>query len=162
MQVPTFFLTKSTKSNIYVDILAHKEREERIKIVKEKQTEERHKKLEELKAQAEQAQRLREQKEEERRKKIDEVRSKENEKRAQVEERKRAIYEAEKERREYIVKRNQERDQRLDARRRNSQSQIVFAFGSSTPRMLDNEMGSAWAYRRFVFIRIINFYDFLI
>lgn len=116
--------------------------------MKEKQTEDRHKKLEELKAQAEHAQKLREQKEEERRRKIDDMKSRDSEKRAQVEERKKAIYEAEKERREYILKRNQERDQRLESKRRNEKSQIAFAFGSSTPRMLDNELGSAWAYRR--------------
>ena len=33
------------------------------------------------------------------------------------------------------MKRNQERDVRLDSKRRNEQSNIVFAFGSSTPRL---------------------------
>ncbi|KAG5680555.1 hypothetical protein PVAND_010055 [Polypedilum vanderplanki] len=126
----------------------HKDREERIKQLKEKQNEERQRKLEELKAQALATQKLREQKEEERRRRIEELKTRDNEKRQQVEERKKAIWEAEKERREYILRKNQERDQRLETKRKNERSQIAFAFGSSTPRMLDNENGSIWAYRR--------------
>lgn len=80
---------------------------------------------------------------------MEELKSRDNEKRQQVEERKKAIWEAEKERREYILRKNQERDQRLETKRKNERSQIAFAFGSSTPRMLDNELGSAWAYRRY-------------
>lgn len=98
-------------------------------------------------------QKLREQKEEERRRRIDELKTRDNEKRHQVEERKKAIWEAEKERREYILRKNQERDQRLETKRKNEKSQIAFAFGSSTPRMLDNECGSVWAYRRYVHLR---------
>lgn len=103
-----------------------------------------------MKAQALATQRLREQKEEERRRRIDDLKMRDNEKRHQVEERKKAIWEAEKERREYILRKNQERDQRLETKRKNERSQIAFAFGSSTPRMLDNEIGSVWAYRRSV------------
>ena len=93
-------------------------------------------------------QKLREQKEEERRRRIDDLKARDNEKRTQVEERKKAIWEAEKERREYILRKNQERDQRLETKKKNERSQIAFAFGSSTPRMLDSECGSIWAYRR--------------
>lgn len=81
---------------------------------------------------------------------MDELKSRDSEKRQQVEDRKKAIWEAEKERREYILRKNQERDNRLETKRKNERSQIAFAFGSSTPRMLDNELGSAWAYRRLV------------
>ncbi|XP_070492141.1 ensconsin isoform X10 [Chironomus tepperi] len=125
-----------------------RDREERIKQLKEKQNEERQRKLEELKAQALATQKLREQKEEERRRRIDDLKSRDNDKRQQVEERKKAIWEAEKERREYILRKNQERDQRLETKKKNERSQIAFAFGSSTPRMLDSECGSIWAYRR--------------
>lgn len=53
------------------------------------------------------AQKFREQKEEERKRRIEELRSKENDRRNLVEERKKAINDAERERREYILKRNQ-------------------------------------------------------
>ncbi|CRL04202.1 CLUMA_CG017296, isoform A [Clunio marinus] len=128
--------------------LTQKEREERIKQLKERQNEERQRKLEELKAQALATQKLREQKEEERRKRMEDMKLRDNEKRTLVEERKKAIWEAEKERREYILRKNLEREQRLDSKRKNERSQIAFAFGSSTPRMLDSESGSIWAHRR--------------
>ncbi|XP_043649838.1 ensconsin isoform X3 [Drosophila teissieri] len=113
-----------------------KDREEKLKYARDRQNEERHRKIEELRAQAEAAQRYREQKEEERRRRIEEIRTRDTEKRHQVEERKKAIYEAEKERREYILKKNQERESRIEFRKRDKNSN-GFAFGSSTPRLLD-------------------------
>lgn len=74
-----------------------------------------------------------------------------NFRRNQVEERKRLIYEAERERREAILRKNQEREARIEARRKNERSHIVFAFGSSTPRMLepaDTGGASYWGARR--------------
>ncbi|XP_052868537.1 epidermal growth factor receptor substrate 15 homolog isoform X4 [Anopheles cruzii] len=129
-----------------------KEREERIKQMKERQNEDRQKKLEELKAQALAAQKFREQKEEERRRRMDDLRRRENDRRSQVEERRRAIIEADNERREYILRKNQERDQRMETKRRNDRGSIQFAFGSSTPRMIDTSdsgmCSSFWAHRR--------------
>uniref|UniRef100_A0A182ISI4 MAP7 domain-containing protein n=1 Tax=Anopheles atroparvus TaxID=41427 RepID=A0A182ISI4_ANOAO len=129
-----------------------KEREERIKQMKERQNEERQKKLEELKAQALAAQKFREQKEEERRRRMDDLRRRENDRRSQVEERRRAIIEADNERREYILRKNQERDQRMETKRRSDRGSIQFAFGSSTPRMIDTSdsgmCSSFWAHRR--------------
>lgn len=61
-----------------------REREDRIRSIKDRQNEERQRKLEELKAQAFAAQRYREQKEEERKRRIDEMLTKENDKRQQV------------------------------------------------------------------------------
>ncbi|XP_017059749.1 inner centromere protein isoform X1 [Drosophila ficusphila] len=119
-----------------VERKASKDREEKLKYARDRQNEERHRKIEELRAQAEAAQRYREQKEEERRRRIEEIRVRDTEKRHQVEERKKAIYEAEKERREYILKKNQERESRIEVKRRDRNS-IGFAFGSSTPRLLD-------------------------
>ncbi|XP_033161635.1 inner centromere protein isoform X4 [Drosophila mauritiana] len=113
-----------------------KDREEKLKYARDRQNEERHRKIEELRAQAEAAQRYREQKEEERRRRIEEIRTRDTEKRHQVEERKKAIFEAEKERREYILKKNQERESRIEVKKRDRNS-IGFAFGSSTPRLLD-------------------------
>ncbi|XP_068149912.1 MAP7 domain-containing protein 1 isoform X4 [Drosophila tropicalis] len=114
-----------------------KDREEKLKYARDRQNEERQRKIEELRAQAEAAQRYREQKEEERRRRIEEIRVRDTEKRHQVEERKKAIIEAEKERREYILKKNlQERESRIETKKRDRNS-IVFAFGSSTPRLLD-------------------------
>ncbi|XP_017019443.1 ensconsin isoform X11 [Drosophila kikkawai] len=115
---------------------ASKDREEKLKYARDRQNEERQRKIEELRAQAEAAQRYREQKEEERRRRIEEIRVRDTEKRHQVEERKKAIFEAEKERREYILKKNQERDSRIEVKKRDRNS-IGFAFGSSTPRLLD-------------------------
>ncbi|XP_030380417.1 MAP7 domain-containing protein 1 isoform X7 [Scaptodrosophila lebanonensis] len=115
---------------------ASKDREEKLKYARDRQNEERQRKIEELRAQAEAAQRYREQKEEERRRRIEEIRVRDTEKRHQVEERKKAIIEAEKERREYILKKNQERESRIEVKKRDRNS-IGFAFGSSTPRLLD-------------------------
>ncbi|XP_055695643.1 ensconsin isoform X7 [Lutzomyia longipalpis] len=131
-----------------------KEREDRIRMVRERQNEERQRKLEELKAQALAAQRFREQKEEERRRRLEESRSRDFDRRHQVEERKKAIQDAERERREYLLRKNQEREARFESKRRNERSSIVFAFGSSTPRLLDpGEMGTVspsqfWNHRR--------------
>ncbi|KAM7355595.1 MAP7 domain containing protein ensconsin isoform 2-T2 [Cochliomyia hominivorax] len=119
-----------------VERKAAKERDDKLKVARERQNEERQRKIEELKAQAEAAQRYREQKEEERRRRIDEIRQRDSEKRTQVEERKKAIMEAEKERREYILRKNQERESRIEVKKRERNS-IGYAFGSSTPRLLE-------------------------
>lgn len=59
-------------------------REEKLRLVRERQAEERQRRLEELKKHALEAQQLREQKEIERRKRMEELRQKENERRSQV------------------------------------------------------------------------------
>lgn len=81
-----------------------------------------------------------------------------------VEERKKAIMDAERERREYILRKNQERDARLDTKRRNERSSISFAFGSSTPRLLDpvevslvSPSGSYWGNRRSTSITNVSY-----
>lgn len=63
---------------------AARDRDDRLRLIKDRQNEERQKKLEELKAQALAAQKYREQKEEERKRRIDDMRLKENDKRQQV------------------------------------------------------------------------------
>jgi MAP7 domain-containing protein 1 len=129
---------------------AIKDREERLRLVREKHDEERQRKLDELKQQALAVQRYREQKEEERRRRLDEMRSRDSERRQQVEERKRQLFEAEREKRDALLKKNLEREARIVSKRRNERSSIVFAFGSSTPRMLEPSEtgGSYWASRR--------------
>ena len=87
--------------------LSQKEREEKIRALRDRQNEERQRKLEELKQQALAAQKFREQKEEERRRRIDELRQRDSDRRHQVEERKRQIWEAERDRREAILRKNQ-------------------------------------------------------
>ncbi|XP_066903190.1 ensconsin isoform X10 [Halyomorpha halys] len=126
------------------------DREERLRILREKQNEERQRKLDELKQQALAAQKFREQKEEERRRRLEELRVRDTDRRHQVEERKRQIWEAERDRREAILRKNQEREARIESKRKNERSSIVFAFGSSTPRMLEpGDTGSTyWATRR--------------
>ncbi|XP_017783657.1 PREDICTED: MAP7 domain-containing protein 2-like isoform X3 [Nicrophorus vespilloides] len=129
---------------------AKEDREARIRTLKERQNEERQKKLEEIKAQAVAAQRHKEQKEQERRLRMEELRVREDSRRQQVEERKKAIYEAERDKLESILRRNQEREARIEAKKRNDRSSMVFAFGSSTPRMLEptDSIGSFWGHRR--------------
>lgn len=83
------------------------DREDRLRMIKDRQNEERQRKLEELKAQAAAAQKYREQKEEERRRRIEDMRVRELDRKQQVEERKRAIQDAEKDRRDYILRKNQ-------------------------------------------------------
>ncbi|XP_066155455.1 MAP7 domain-containing protein 1-like isoform X2 [Euwallacea fornicatus] len=126
------------------------DKEARLRSLKERQNEERQKKLEEIKIQALAAQRFKEEKEQERRKRLDEMRVKDDTRRHQVEERKRAINEAERDRLESIIRRNYEREARIESKRKNERSSIVFAFGSSTPRMLDptDLSVSFWGQRR--------------
>ncbi|XP_018024365.1 protein split ends isoform X3 [Hyalella azteca] len=135
--------------------VSHRDREERLRQLRERQQNERQQKLEELKEhandwseQAAAAQRFREQQEAQRRQRLQELRSRDQDRRLQVEERRRVIEQADQQRREASIKKN-ERDQRLETKRRNERSNIVFAFGSSTPRMLDpKETSSFWGARR--------------
>lgn len=82
----------------------------------------------------------------------------------QVEDRKKAIMDAERDRREYILRKNQEREARLDTKRKNERSSIAFAFGSSTPRLLDpvevnlvSPSGSYWGNRRSTSITNVSY-----
>lgn len=106
--------------------------------------------MEELKAHALVAQRFKEKKEMERRQRIDEMKQKEDIRRQQVEERKKIMNDAERDRLEAILRRNQEREARIEAKKRNERHSMVFAFGSSTPRMLQptDSIGSFWGHRR--------------
>lgn len=90
-----------------INIYAAIDRDDRLRMIKDRQNEERQRKLEELKAQAAAAQKYREQKEEERRRRIEDMRVRELDRKQQVEERKRAIQDAEKDRRDYILRKNQ-------------------------------------------------------
>ena len=66
-----------------------------------------------------------------------ESRAKEQEKRSQIEERRKALEKADRERREALMQRNIERGERLENRRKSQSNTLTFAFGSSTPRMVD-------------------------
>merc|ERR1719370_2004335 len=123
-----------------------KEREERVRRIRDAQEEERRRKLDELKQHAQQAQKFREQQGEIRRRHIDELRSKDMDRRAQVEERRRDIEKSEQERREAILARNKERESRLETQRRSSRGNIEFAFGSSAPRLVEPRVDSASGY----------------
>lgn len=96
-------------------------------------------------------QKFREQQEEERRRRIEEQRLRDSERRTQVEERKKALLEAEKERREAMLRRTEDRGNRMELKRRNERGSIAFAFGSSTPRMLEpvESLASYWGPRRY-------------
>ena len=156
---PKFKLTFTvTKKPPYRRNFVAVDKELRLKNLKERQNEERQKKLEEIKAQALAAQRFKEQKEQERRRRLEDLKGKEDVRRQQVEERKKAIVQAEQDRLVSILKRNQEREARIEAKRKNERSNIVFAFGSSTPRMLDptDLSASFWGHRRATSIQNIT------
>jgi len=126
-----------------------KEREDKVRRLRESQEEERKKKLEELKAHALNSQKFREQQENERRRHIEDLRSKDQDRRCQVEERRKEIEKAENERREALLLRNKEREERITTQRKNSRNHIEFAFGSSAPRLLEPRIDSGyWGSRR--------------
>lgn len=121
-----------------------KEREEKVRRLRESQEEERKKKLEELKAHALNSQKFREQQENERRRHIEDLRSKDQERRCLVDDRRKEIEKAENERREALLLRNKEREERITSQRKNSRSHIDFAFGSSAPRLLEPRIDSGY------------------
>eukprot|EP00090_Calanus_glacialis_P005851 TRINITY_DN1454_c0_g1_i9.p1 TRINITY_DN1454_c0_g1~~TRINITY_DN1454_c0_g1_i9.p1 ORF type:complete len:888 (-),score=312.27 TRINITY_DN1454_c0_g1_i9:501-3164(-) len=123
-----------------------KEREDKVRRIREQQEDERKKKLEELKQHALHAQKFREQQENERRRHIDELRSKDMDRRQQVEERRKEIERSELERREAILSKNREREGRLETQRKNSRGNIEFAFGSSAPRLIEPRIDSSSGY----------------
>ena len=147
-----------------------REREERVRRLREAQDDDRRRKLEELKQhvshkhtshdlmvmtlyyfQALQAQKFREQQEAERRRHIESLRSKDMDRRQAVEERRREIESKELERKEAIIARNRERETRVETQRRSSRGNMDFAFGSSAPRMMEPRVDSAsgyWGTRR--------------
>uniref|UniRef100_A0A6P7F305 Calponin homology domain-containing protein DDB_G0272472-like n=1 Tax=Diabrotica virgifera virgifera TaxID=50390 RepID=A0A6P7F305_DIAVI len=119
-------LSKQPKSTV--------EKELRLRHLKDRQNGEKQRKLQEIKPQAPAVQVFKEQ---ERFRRLDDLKYRDDERRIQVEERKKRIQKAERDRLEFILRRNQEREQRFESRRRNERNNTVFAFGSSTPRMLD-------------------------
>uniref|UniRef100_A0A224YSP6 Ensconsin n=1 Tax=Rhipicephalus zambeziensis TaxID=60191 RepID=A0A224YSP6_9ACAR len=71
------------------------------------------------------------------------MRQRDHDRRLQVEERKRLIWEADHERKEAMLKRNMERESKLDARRSTAnRMSMSFAFGSSTPRTFDLDLAT--------------------
>ena len=73
--------------------------------------------------------------------------------RQQVEERRKEIEKSELERKEAIIAKNKERDLRLVNQRKNSRSNMEFAFGSSAPRMMEPRVDSGsgyWGTRRYI------------
>ncbi|GIY29316.1 uncharacterized protein CDAR_399881 [Caerostris darwini] len=124
------------------ELQVQKDKEEKIRIFREQQEEERLKRMRDLEQQFMQSKKHRELQEEERRRRIEEARVKELERRQQVEERKRQIWEAEQERKEAILRRNMEREARIEARRNAQRNSACFAFGSSTPRTFDLDLAA--------------------
>jgi len=128
-----------------------KEREEKVRRMREFQEDEKNRKIEELKLHAQSAKKFREQQEIERRNRIESTRAKDMDRRLQVEERRRDLEKQEQERREHILSKNKERSSQVDSNRKNSRGNIDFAFGSSAPRMLepriDSSSSSYWGSR---------------
>ncbi|XP_063380456.1 ensconsin-like isoform X2 [Cydia fagiglandana] len=124
---------------------------DRARLARERREAEQRKRLDELRAHAAAAQAQREKRDEERRKRQAEQRARDDDRRVQVEERKRAIWEASVSRREALLQRERERTERLErARAARSSPRSAFAFGSSTPRLLEplDSAGFFWAARR--------------
>ncbi|XP_034836016.1 ensconsin-like isoform X8 [Maniola hyperantus] len=164
-----------------------KEALDRARLARERREAEQRKRLDELRAHAAAAQAQREKRDEERRKRQAEQRArdddrrtqkrdaelcqphlgqhaKEDDRRLQVEERKRAIWEASISRREALLQRERDRTERLErARAARSSPRPAFAFGSSTPRLLEpvDSAGFFWAARSTNPIDQMNFFESL-
>ncbi|XP_052754123.1 uncharacterized abhydrolase domain-containing protein DDB_G0269086-like isoform X2 [Galleria mellonella] len=124
---------------------------DRARLARERREAEQRKRLDELRAHAAAAQAQREKRDEERRRRQAEQRARDDDRRQQVEERKRAIWEASVSRREALLQRERDRSERMErARAARSAPRPAFAFGSSTPRLLEplDSGGFFWAARR--------------
>ncbi|XP_026735922.1 uncharacterized abhydrolase domain-containing protein DDB_G0269086-like [Trichoplusia ni] len=133
-------------------------------ISRERREAEQRKRLDELRAHAAAAQAQREKRDEDRRRRQAEQRAKDDERRVQVEERKRAIWEASISRREALLQRERDRTERLERQRAaRSAPRPAFAFGSSTPRLLEpvDSAGFFWAARSTNPIDQMNFFESL-
>ncbi|XP_035715733.1 MAP7 domain-containing protein 1 isoform X6 [Folsomia candida] len=119
-----------------------RERHERIHLLKEKQDHDRLKKLEELKEQAFAASRLRDEQDSRRKKHFEELVKKEDERRRQAEERRRMLDE---ERKLTLQAKWESKSTKPCPRAQSAKPAPVFAFGSCTPRLIDNQVdGSLW------------------
>ncbi|XP_075984869.1 uncharacterized protein LOC142982314 isoform X10 [Anticarsia gemmatalis] len=141
-----------------------KEALDRARLARERREAEQRKRLDELRAHAAAAQAQREKRDEDRRRRQAEQRQKDDERRLQVEERKRAIWEASISRREALLQRERDRTERLERQRAaRSAPRPAFAFGSSTPRLLEpvDSAGFFWAARSTNPIDQMNFFESL-
>ncbi|KPJ03482.1 Reticulocyte-binding protein 2-like a [Papilio xuthus] len=132
-------------------VLGYGQALDRSRLARERREAEQRKRLDELRAHAAAAQAQREKRDEDRRRRQAEQRARDDDRRQQVEERKRAIWEASVSRREALLQREKERTERLErARAARSTPRPAFAFGSSTPRLLEpvDSAGFFWAARR--------------
>ncbi|XP_013147568.1 PREDICTED: MAP7 domain-containing protein 2-like isoform X2 [Papilio polytes] len=151
-------ITENAESKVSSEAL------DRSRLARERREAEQRKRLDELRAHAAAAQAQREKRDEDRRRRQAEQRARDDDRRLQaeqrardsdrrlqVEERKRAIWEASVSRREALLQREKERTERLErARAARSTPRPAFAFGSSTPRLLEpvDSAGFFWAARR--------------
>ena len=93
----------------------------------------------------------------ERNKRLEEIRNRDQNHRSQVIDRKQKLIEADLQRKEAILRRNEERDARVDSfkKKRAASGYFLnqtFAFGSSTPRLLDKQLdtnSSFWNQKRY-------------
>ncbi|CAL8108807.1 unnamed protein product [Orchesella dallaii] len=119
---------------------SNRDRHERVILLKERQNSERIKKLEELKEQALAAARLREEQDSKRRKHFEELGKKDEERRRQAEERRRML---EEERRVSLQAKWEGKRAPTPVSSRSNKP--AYAFGSCTPRLLDNHVdGFLW------------------
>ncbi|XP_048477935.1 MAP7 domain-containing protein 2 isoform X5 [Plutella xylostella] len=151
-------ITETAESKVSSEAL------DRARLARERRESEQRRRLEELRAHAAAAQAQREKRDEDRRRRQAEARARDDDRRVQVEERKRAIWEASISRREALLQREREREQRLErSRAARSAPRPAFAFGSSTPRLLEpvDTAGFFWAARSTNPIDQMNFFESL-
>ncbi|XP_013147572.1 PREDICTED: MAP7 domain-containing protein 2-like isoform X6 [Papilio polytes] len=164
-------ITENAESKVSSEAL------DRSRLARERREAEQRKRLDELRAHAAAAQAQREKRDEDRRRRQAEQRARDDDRRLQaeqrardsdrrlqVEERKRAIWEASVSRREALLQREKERTERLErARAARSTPRPAFAFGSSTPRLLEpvDSAGFFWAARSTNPLDQMSFFDSL-
>ncbi|KAK2179303.1 hypothetical protein NP493_497g02029 [Ridgeia piscesae] len=120
-------------------------REEKVRLAREKQEEERRRKIEEFRESNQRAADFRRKQEDERQRKILEARQKELDRRMTVEERRKKLFQEENvsgrgcrgERKQAILRKTAERESKLSQHRSSSRQHAIFGFGSSVPRMSD-------------------------
>jgi len=112
-----------------IDPQKSKERDERLRLARERREEAERRRLDELREAMSRQQEARKRQEEERKRKIEEMKKREEEHRNIVEERRKRLLDEENERRQAILRRTAERDARLELMKPVKRSPITTAFG---------------------------------
>jgi len=118
------------------DPAKQKEREEKVRLAQRKQVEDRQRKLEEILESQKKAFEFREKQQEERKRKLVEMRKRDAQHRMLVEERRKKMLEAENERRQALLRKSAEKEAKLNDLRERRNNSGVLGFGSRSRRMV--------------------------